>query len=740
MREPYPIPPPSQGTPAAPFLIYTCSICGAEVRSIPADHERWACTCRNISIDPDAGRCSIKSPSHFSISRIIDIRNTFVTPPITLPSSIGPLLLGIIDPHAPGAAESVSWLLNRSITDALAERGGHLPPWLVADIRQNYISPFKIQTLWAKVGHRFALARADDGEMIGTVHIAKHHHLILAIDRNTVNVNASDYPGFKPEGAHHVVNLSVKHELRRTRLGRAMFDGILQHFRSAFDGDALWVRADPPWHAGLAGLGFSHDPSMDIFLPPEVERTSNLPHAQFNARYACTCSAAAPQKPEFLLQRPALMQTHKLQYVSFTRPLNEPIRSHSSPRPPSPLQAQAPVPADSPYSRDWGGILHRVPRGIVYPESPQELADFLRRASHHHIPVAVRGLGRSAAGQSLISDGLLISTERLNHIDLNTLGPDRITVQGGASWEQLLQHLLPQGLLPPVVTGFPSATVGGTLSSGGFSKGSIQKGFQIDHVINLLVATGDGRLVECSPTQARWLYDAVLGGMGHFGVIAMATLALERAPRGLLKAELDTGGDLGALLEELSAFAKRPDAYHATAFYKRGLDGEDYPMAVCTRTTEGEGDISLSDYLLPPRDTRPAGPTAWAHVFCSLDKAEAIILQARAMMRTGDMLQWLPIQKRRPERSLMRVADVPVGELFYAVMFNRRVREGDDIEEIEREHRAWIEEATKHGGKNALGGVLPRNREEWRAHLGEDVDEVLGWGRMADPEGILGFG
>lgn len=735
MREPYPYD-PKMGTPAGPSLVYTCAICGAEVRSIPAHHERWTCACRNISIDPDAGRLSLQHPSQFSISRIIDVRPAFSSNTVLLHTPIGPLLLGIVDPHAPGAAESVSFLLNRSIGDALASRGGHLPDWLVADIRQNYISATKIQTLWAAHGHRFAVARADDGEMIGTVHISQHHEHIFTVDRNILNVSAKNYPGFKPDRSHHIVNISVKHECRRAGIGRAMIDGILQHFRDRLDGDALWVRADPPWHAGLMGLGFSHDPSMDIFLPPEVERTSNLPHAVFNARYACACISKTPQKPDFLPQRALLMQTHKLQYVSMTRPFEEAPQVAKRLLSPLPKQTQP----DRRYFRDWGGTVERIPKAVFCPASPQEVADILGSASAQSMKVTVRGLGRSAGAQALSEGGWVVSTEGLAQIDQASLTLDCIRVQGGVTWEQLLEMLLPHGLVPPVVPGFLSATVGGTLSSGGFSKGSIKRGFVMDHVLGLTVVTGDGRLVECSPTQAGWLFEAVLGGLGRFGVIVSATLALERAPRGILKSELCMGEDLEALNREMLAFAAEPDAYHATGFLRADEQGELQPVMVCARKTESAGDVLFSEYLMPPREREPRGPSLWAHVFCPAGALGELLREARGMLRPGDALQWLPIQKNRAGRSLVRAADVPLGALFYALMLTRWVEAGGEVEELEGEHRAFVEHARRLGGKNAMGGVLPRDEKEWRGHLGEDLGEVQRWAKMADPAGMPGFG
>lgn len=730
---------PRLGTPAGPCIVYGCNVCGAEVRSIPSHRERWSCTCGNVRVDPDAGRLSVRDQARLEVHRIVDVRKAFSSDVVTLESPLGPLLLGVVDPHAEGAAASVSWLLNRSIADARASLGGHLPEWLVEDIRKNYISIAKVETLWANHGYRFAVARADDGEMIGTVHVARAHDTILTVNRDVINVSSKDFPGFKPDGAHHVVNLSVRHEVRRAHVGRLMIDGIIHHFRDLFDGDALWVRADPPWHAGLVGLGFAHDPSMDIFLPPEVERTAGLPHAAFNARYACDCVCPSPQKPEMLAKRAIAMQTEKLQYVSFTRPFAEAPATQAKVFPlPSPLFKDLPAP-DPRYARDWGGTLDRPPRGVVSPGSAEEVADLLRRASEHHIHVAVRGLGRSAAGQALSEGGLVLSTENLVGIDVSDIENHRLRVQGGVAWSDILRAVLPLGLVPPVVTGFLSTTVGGTLASGGYSKGSIRHGFQTDHVLELEVVTGDGRRVTCSRTQARWLFESALGGLGRFGVIVSATLSLVPAPKGILRSEISAEkDDVGHLIDSLVAFAEEPDAHHATLFERQDPGGPRRYHAVCARATDGEGDVPFSEYIAPPRELSPRAPSTWVHVFAPRSAAAKILSYARARIDrdAGDVLQGLPIRKMAPSRSLVRAADVPPGEVFFAILVTRDASKRA-LCDVEDENRDLLSFARSLGAKNSLGGLIPRTEAEWRAHLGDDWDEVKRRARMADPKGIF---
>ena len=253
-------------------------------------------------------------------AQLQDLRHAFIGPTVMLNTSLGPLELGVVDVEVSGVSEAISTLLVRSISDARESNQppGHLPDHLVDDVIRQYVSPEKVRTLWSAHGFRFALMN-ELGEIIGSVLLGSDHRVILYVSRWANNVPTEEYPGLKPEGYHHMMNLSVKHELRRARIGTLMMDAIMQNYRSLFNGRGIWMRADPPWHDKLAGLGFVHDPSMDSFLPAASERTLNLPHADYNQKYACHCEAPFPAKPRALAERAGHMAHAKIQYFSFTR-------------------------------------------------------------------------------------------------------------------------------------------------------------------------------------------------------------------------------------------------------------------------------------------------------------------------------------------------------------------------------------------------------------------------------------
>jgi hypothetical protein len=341
---------------------------------------------------------------------------------------VGEVTLGVVDASVPGVAESISRLLVRSIEDARSDVGGHLPGWLVDDIRRNYISPEKVRTLWAAHGHRFALVARN--EIIGTVHVARSHVVVLTADRTRNNVRAAELLGLAPPRHHQVVNVSIAHEHRHSGLAARMFDEVMTTFRDLFDGDGLWVRADPPWHPWLTRLGFVHDPAFDVFLPETVERTAGLPHAEFNRLHACACAGIdSPARIE-------AMGSKKLQYVSMTRAFDG--------------------------------------RRTFVPTTADEVRRIIDRAAREGRTIAARGAGSGVATNA----DWLLSTRAFDRIVVDA---HSVTVGAGVTWRALLSQLPPE-LLPPVVPGYLEATIGGSIATGGIGKGSALDGLVADHV------------------------------------------------------------------------------------------------------------------------------------------------------------------------------------------------------------------------------------------------------------------
>ncbi|GAA0574347.1 FAD-binding protein [Kribbella sandramycini] len=196
------------------------------------------------------------------------------------------------------------------------------------------------------------------------------------------------------------------------------------------------------------------------------------------------------------------------------------------PLPPLDGQVLLDTPSREGVSKDAGRYVQRVPQAVLVPGSVRDIQAMVKYCVRNRVRVAARGLANTTDGQGL-SGGLIIEMRALRKI--HRIDADRAVVDAGADWLQLTNAAHAKGLTPPALTGFLGLTFGGTLSLGGIPP-AIQSGGQVDSVLELEVVTGSGELKRCSKSKDRELFEAVLAGVGQFGIITQATVRLGPAP------------------------------------------------------------------------------------------------------------------------------------------------------------------------------------------------------------------
>ncbi|KAF7829627.1 cytokinin dehydrogenase 5 [Senna tora] len=174
------------------------------------------------------------------------------------------------------------------------------------------------------------------------------------------------------------------------------------------------------------------------------------------------------------------------------------------------------------------------PIAVVHPASADDVARVVGAAyqSAHGLRVSARGHGHSINGQAGARKGVVIemsSREREVRMGVGEKG-SYVEVWGGELWIQVLRKTVHYGMAPKSWTDYLYLSVGGTLSNAGISGQTFNHGPQINNVYDLDVVTGKGELVTCSEDRNPHLFHAVLGGLGQFGIITRATIALEPAP------------------------------------------------------------------------------------------------------------------------------------------------------------------------------------------------------------------
>ncbi|KAF8405294.1 hypothetical protein HHK36_010196 [Tetracentron sinense] len=196
-------------------------------------------------------------------------------------------------------------------------------------------------------------------------------------------------------------------------------------------------------------------------------------------------------------------------------------------------------------SVDFGGMSRVKPLAVLHPACAEDIAGLVRAAygSSQGFTVSAKGHGHSINGQAQTANGVVIkmsgSKVETRLISGKPAWPSiflgekfsYVDVWGGELWIDVLKSTLEYGLAPKSWTDYLYLSVAGTLSNAGISGQAFNHGPQISNVYELDVVTGKGELLTCSEEQNSDLFHGVLGGLGQFGIITRARIALEPAPQ-----------------------------------------------------------------------------------------------------------------------------------------------------------------------------------------------------------------
>lgn len=187
------------------------------------------------------------------------------------------------------------------------------------------------------------------------------------------------------------------------------------------------------------------------------------------------------------------------------------------------------VAADEGYAAEVAGYnlaVTHTPDVVVGASSTSDVVEAVLFARELALPVRVQGTGHGA--HAPITDGVLITTSRLDEVSLDA-GSRLATVGAGVRWSRLIAAGAPHGLAP---VGGASTSVGvvGYLTGGGFGPLSRSHGASSDYVRGFTVVTGRGEVVEASATDDSDLYWALRGGKTGLGIVTAVRLELVELP------------------------------------------------------------------------------------------------------------------------------------------------------------------------------------------------------------------
>src|SRR2546421_2223008 len=157
---------------------------------------------------------------------------------------------------------------------------------------------------------------------------------------------------------------------------------------------------------------------------------------------------------------------------------------------------------------------------IITPTTTEEIVQAVRT---YKGPISIGGGRYSMGGQTATEHALQIDMRQFNRILEFSRTDKTITVQAGARWRQIQEHIDPHDLSIMIMQTYSNFTVGGSLSVNVHGR-YVGSGPLIHSVKALRVVLPDGSVVEASPTIRRDIFYGVIGGYGGLGVITEATL------------------------------------------------------------------------------------------------------------------------------------------------------------------------------------------------------------------------
>jgi FAD/FMN-containing dehydrogenase len=415
---------------------------------------------------------------------------------------------------------------------------------------------------------------------------------------------------------------------------------------------------------------------------------------------------------------------------------------------------------------DFGHLVHRTPAAVVVAGSHRDVATAVQWAAARRRSVALRGQGHSVYGRSQAGDGLVVDMSALR-----TVGPpegDRVTVDAGATWRDVLAVTLPAGTTPPVLTEYLDLSVGGTLVVGGVGAATARHGVQSDNVEELEVVTGEGRAVTCSPRDHADLFDAVRAGLGQVAVITRATIRLVAAPTHVRRFLLSYP-DLPALLadsrllEADGRFASVQGAVLATpAGWRHRLDAvapfsggaapdggallaglsDDRSAAEITTVPYGEYVDRLAAFEAQLRaNGQWFHPHPWLTTFVGDTQVEAVVGTELAALDPRDLGPFGQVGVSAFRRDAIRspLLRLPDDELCHTFNLIRVPASADPAEAVRlvEANRAVFARVAAAGGTLYPVSALPGSRAGWRRHFGPEWDRLRRAKRRYDPDHVL---
>ncbi len=417
---------------------------------------------------------------------------------------------------------------------------------------------------------------------------------------------------------------------------------------------------------------------------------------------------------------------------------------------------------------DFGHIVHKTPSAILRPANSDDVVHAMELARQYGGKVAPQGQSHSVWGRSMTDgSGGIVDVSSLHSV--GAVQSDRVTVDAGAKWSEVLSATLAQGKTPPVLCDYLELSVGGTIVVGGVGGTTSRYGVQADNVLSMEVVTGQGQRLTCSPSSNSDLFNAIRAGLGQVAIITKVTLKLITAPASVRRFLLFYP-TLAAMLQDARLLSgdNRFDAVQG-AILAPPTGGWAYRLDCAkffTGTAPNDGallaglhdvpaqrqptTLSYFDYLNRLAALEAAlrangqwfNPHPWLTTFIGDSRVESVVNgelgRTNPATDLGQFGQIVlsPLKKSAITSPLLRK---PSDNLFYAFNFVRVPATNDaaNAQRLVSINRGIYDRVRAAGGALYPVSAFPMSSNDWRNHFGSEFGRLDSAKRRYDPSHLL---
>ncbi len=182
------------------------------------------------------------------------------------------------------------------------------------------------------------------------------------------------------------------------------------------------------------------------------------------------------------------------------------------------------------YGNDIGHLKEGIPDFVAIPRTTEEVSRVLKFANETKTKVIVKGGGTTWEGETVADGGILLDMKGMSRLIEVNAAEGWVTAEAGITWIKLYSELKRKGM---TFRGAPDnlvSTLGGAVSTSGYSYHCTKYGSIADQVLQLEVVLPNGDIINCGSDRIGGrVYGAdplplFKTSLGTFGVITKVTL------------------------------------------------------------------------------------------------------------------------------------------------------------------------------------------------------------------------